>query len=272
MAYTAQVSADNRAKADQVEQELRTQSDTWLRCIDTGLKSAEYAAKLREEFVKAGNEPNPQRQVALMNVVIAAFPPMTAQRILQAAASEGGSPAVQDRYARAREQLEEEGAHEEKAACPTVNLVLESVSQQQTAPADLRAETAPLALNATGCAPNPPPAPLGAAVFPQIVQPADEQRAREILAGLVQLAPGTVVNAIDTVPSRNPQKAKAEVRYYYQDQKETAERLGALLDQVECLQGKGKSGKFAARYIGDQFSNLPRGRVELWFPALNKPG
>jgi hypothetical protein len=74
------------------------------------------------------------------------------------------------------------------------------------------------------------------------------------------------------VPSRNPQKAKAEIRYYYHDQKDTAERLSALLSQVECLQGKGGIGTFAAGYIGDQFSNLPRGRVELWFPALNKPG
>jgi hypothetical protein len=271
MAYTAQLSADNRARADREEQGLRTQSDTWLRCIDTALKSAEYAAKLREDFVKAGNEPNPQRQVALMNVVIAAFPPVTARRILQAAASEGGSPAVHDRYARARERLEEDGAKEEKAACPSVELVLESVSQEQTAPADLTTETASLALNATGCSAIPAPAPLGVAVFPQIVQPEDAQRAREILAGLVHLAPGTVVKAIDTVPSRNILKAKAEVRYYYHDQEETAERLGALLNQVECLQGKGAPRTFAARYIGDQFSNLPRGRVELWFPALNKP-
>jgi hypothetical protein len=211
MAYTAQVSADNRAKADLAEQDLRTHSDTWLRCIDTALKSAEYAAELREEFVKAGSEPNPQRQVALMNVVIAAFPPATAQRILQAAASEGGSPAVQDRYARARETLEEARAKEEKAACPTVDLVLESVSQEQTAPADLTAETASLTLNATGCPPNPPPAPLNVAVFPQVVQPDDGQHAREILAGLVHLAADIVVKAIDTVPSRNPQKAKAEI-------------------------------------------------------------
>jgi len=235
------------------------------------LKSAEYAAKLREEFVKAGNEPNPQRQVALMNVVIASFPPVTARRILQAAASEGGFPAVQDRYARARETLEGEHANEEKAACPTVDLVLESVSQQQTAPADLGAETASIPLNATGCPSNPPPAPLSVAVFPQIVQSDDAQRAREILAGLVKLAPGTVVNAIDIVPSRNPQKAKAEVRYYYQDQKETAKHLGEILNQVECLQGKKSVGTFTARYIGDQFSNLPRGRVEVWFPALNTP-
>lgn len=106
-------------------------------------------------------------------------------------------------------------------------------------------------------------------MFPQIVRLDDKLRAQQILAGLVQLAPNTEVKAIDTVPSRDPENAKAEIRYYYRDQKDTAERLSTLLAQVGCLEGKGGIGTFEPKYIGDRFSNLPRGRIELWFPALN---
>jgi hypothetical protein len=259
MANTAQVSADRRAEADRQEQDRRTKSDIWLRCIETALKSAEYAAKLREDFVKAGSEPNPQRQVALMNVVIATFPPGTARRILQAAASEGGSPAVQQRYVEARDAL----PPEDNAACLITDVVLQRVPEERTASAELPTAS----LTGTGCKPNPTPTPLGVTVFPQIVREDDKVRAQQILAGLVQLAPNTVVKAIDEVPSHDPKRAKAEIRYYYKDQEDIAERLTTLLAQVGCLEGKGGIGTFQPRYIGDRFSNLPRGRIELWFPA-----
>jgi hypothetical protein len=108
-------------------------------------------------------------------------------------------------------------------------------------------------------------------VFPQIVREDDKAGAQEILAGVVQLAPDTKVQGIDIVPARDPKNAKAEIRYYYKDQAEIAQRLSKLLAQVECLEGKGKIGSFEPRYIGNLFSNLPRGRIELWFPALNQP-
>ena len=242
----------------------RNTSDTRLRCMDTALKAADYAAKLRDDFVKAGTNSNPERQVALMNVVIAVFPPGTARRILQAAASEGSTPAVQQRYDEARTDLP---SHDDVESCPTSSLVLPGVPKEQTTLAALPT----ISFTPQNCPPNPPAPPLGLTVFPQIVRPEDKAGAQQILAGLVQLVPNTNVQAIESVPSRSPETAKAEIRYYYRDQADTADRLRKLLAQVGCLEGRGGLGAFEARYIGDRFSNLPRDRMELWFPALNQP-
>ncbi|MDT7951083.1 MAG: hypothetical protein RQ966_06210 [Acetobacteraceae bacterium] len=264
MAWTAHQSSVDLATAESRLQQTRTAADTALRCMDTALKTADYAIKLRDDFVKASADPT--RQLAIMNVVIATFPPATARRILQAAASEGGgSPTVLARYDEARTELP---THDDVTSCPTSEVVLQSAFTPQDVPASLPTN---VALAAPGCPTTGPQQAIPLLVFPQIVRAQDREAARRVLAGLVQIAPGTKVQAVDTVPARNPQNATAQVRYYFPDQADTASALAKLLDAAGCLAGVPGVGKFDTRYIGGNFSGLRRDRIEVWFPALNQP-
>jgi flagellar motility protein MotE (MotC chaperone) len=105
-------------------------------------------------------------------------------------------------------------------------------------------------------------------VFPQVLRAEDRETARRIMVRASAIDPTLRREAVDNVNARNLQQ-RPEMRYYYPEDRTEAERLVALIRRAACQEGLGPALEpLTPVYIGNSFRNLPRGRIELWFPAL----
>lgn len=99
-------------------------------------------------------------------------------------------------------------------------------------------------------------------VYPQIINPDNRQSAQSAIAILKSGMKGNFsVSAIELVPLNKG--IGGSVRYYYMNQKEEADNMAACLSALPEF----RSSTFKALYIGGQYSNLPKGRMEVWFPG-----
>ena len=250
------------------KQQASQHNDFLLRCIDAGLKAADYSARLREDFV-AGRE---SKQIAMLNVVLTSFPPRTALRVLDALGSETTTPLVKDQYLRAREAVEEavKTLSGGETACPAVDYVL-----LQTPPVQV-ATRIPVSNGVASAAPAPAPAPEPAGppldVYVQIVRAADRVQAQRVMAAFGAPAAFPKVLGPDLVEQRDPLNFVAEIRYYFADQKGQAEMLARMLTAAAEKAGVGGLGRFRVVQLPARFANLARDRIEVWFPVLQPPG
>lgn len=105
-------------------------------------------------------------------------------------------------------------------------------------------------------------------MFPHVLRAEDRDAARRILARASAIDPTLRREAVDNVEARNLGQ-RPQMRYYYPEDRVEAERLVALIQRAACAEGLGDALEpLTAVYIGNAFRNLPRGRIELWFPAL----
>lgn len=105
-------------------------------------------------------------------------------------------------------------------------------------------------------------------LFPHVLRAEDRDAARRIMARAAAIDPMLRREAVDNVDARNLRQ-RPEMRYYYPEDRLEAERLVALIRRAACEEGLGRALEpLTAVYIGNTFRNLPRGRIELWFPAL----
>jgi hypothetical protein len=106
------------------------------------------------------------------------------------------------------------------------------------------------------------------AMFPHVLRAEDRDTARRIMVRASAIDPTLRREAVDNVNARNLQQ-RPEMRYYYPEDRAEAERLVALIRRAACEEGLGPALEpLTPVYIGNSFRNLPRGRIELWFPAL----
>jgi hypothetical protein len=138
--------------------------------------------------------------------------------------------------------------------------------------ADISRELAPPVPAASSC-PALPPTPANAeqlTILSQVVRIEDRDPARSIIDRARILDRQVRREVIEYVRSRNPDTQRAELRYYHRDQEEEARWLKALLERAACMHGLGNALRdIKLSYIGDRFANLPRGRIEAWFPHLS---
>lgn len=105
-------------------------------------------------------------------------------------------------------------------------------------------------------------------MFPHVLRAEDRDAARRIMVRASAIDPTLRREAVDNVDARNLRQ-RPEMRYYYPEDRLEAERLVALIRRAACEEGLGRALEpLTAVYIGNTFRNLPRGRIELWFPAL----
>jgi hypothetical protein len=134
---------------------------------------------------------------------------------------------------------------------------------------------APVPTAAASC-----PAPSGPSVLPlvvyyQIVRKQDRDIASRVGYDMPSGFPSA---GIEYVPETDPAKQYPQVRYYYPEQKDAAEYLACLLTEAYTRDaGKkptvnGQEVSFSAVSIAKKYSNLPPGRVEVWFPAMASEG
>ena len=248
-------------------QQVNQRNDFLLRCIDAGMKAADYATKLREEFA-AGDE---QRQIGTLNVVLTSFPPHTALRVLDALGSEGVRPVVLYQFVQARLVVREAAAKSDvgREPCPAVEYV--ALQRPASRPAETAAE-APAPTETPAPTGTPPPAPAPAVtpldVYVQTVRETDRAAAQRVMQawGTPPEFPRSL--GPDFVPQRDPSAAPAQVRFYYADQKDQAERLARIIAAAGAKAGVGGLDGIRAVQLPARFANLPRNRIEVWFPAL----
>lgn len=251
-------------------QQVNQRNDFLLRCIDAGMKAADYAAKVREEF-KAGDE---ARQIGALNIVLTSLPPHTAIRVLDAIGTESSTPAVLDAMVAAhREALKAATASDVgREPCPTVQYV---ALLPVPATADVPPSPTSPSVQPTPVQPSTPPdqpAPAQATppldVYVQIVRDTDAATARRVIQAL-GTPPGFPRSfGPDYVPQRDSAAARPEVRFYYGDQKAQAERLAVLLAEAAARAGVAGLDGIRAVQLPARFSKLPRNRIEAWFPQL----
>ncbi|WP_159351497.1 hypothetical protein [Roseomonas harenae] len=263
--YNTIVNSQNereRTEISQAEQRRRSETEQRIRCLETGTKVAEFAASQRDSFVNK----EPKEQVSFMNIVLASFSPATARRVLVATASEARDSVVRARFEEALEQLRSDPATE---ACPAVNLTLRLPEPRSEQPVQPPPEPVP---QTTGACPavTAPASAAPLAIYPHVVLEADRPAVRKIVDRVRAQATDFTRVPIDMVEVRNPLSQAAEIRYYFREQEPQARRLAELLKSAACLEGITGLGDFRVNYIGDRYSNLPPGRIEVWFPAISR--
>lgn len=237
-------------------QQATQRNDFQLRCVEAGMKAADYSEQLREKFAAADES----KQIATLNVVMASLPPHTAQRVLDAVGSQAITPRVKDAYLAARDVARAATeAQNGGRVCPEVDYVGQ----------EPQAEVSP----ATATASDPSSVPTAVPVSPlnvyvQIVRPQDRVAASKIMGKLPASAEFPHVFPADLVLQRDPMNFVGQIRYYYADQMPQAEKLAKEISAAATDLGIAGAGNLQVKALPARFSNLPRDRIEVWFGAL----
>lgn len=64
-------------------------------------------------------------------------------------------------------------------------------------------------------------------------------------------------------------RTSGDVRYFYVEDRQQAETIRGLIER--SLAGQGKKTELQLRFLGDSYTNVPRGQIEVWLPSLS-PG
>lgn len=250
----------------------KSESDRRLAEIDLGLKTAGFVLERRERFLAAP----PEGQVAFVGLVVHIFPPEDARRLLaqlgQDLASQAASIAA---ICSALGRLG--GAGAESAAVlrctgePAPVTVAARPEPAEAAVARREAEAierraAAQEAAADPCAGLPEPSERELRVFPHVTARPDRVFVQERTAQLAQ-GIGWPLAGVEFVDLRWT-RPDGEIRYYFPDQCRLAVQLGERLDRALRAAGLRDPPRFAVRYIGINYRNLPRGRIELWLPPL----
>lgn len=116
------------------------------------------------------------------------------------------------------------------------------------------------------CAGLPEPSEAELRVFPHVTARQDRVLVQENAAVLAREI-GWPLAAAEFVEI-GWTRADGEVRYYFPDQCRLAAELSRRLDRGLRVAGLARPPPITVRYIGINYRNLPRGRIEVWLPPL----
>ncbi|MFT8246990.1 hypothetical protein [Roseomonas sp. BN140053] len=257
--------AEQAAQREEAEVR-RLAAERSIHCVELGMRVADFT---REQVRAAGQQDRPGVEL-IANTVIGLFPPAEAAAILRAVRVNLSErvmrePAVQARWDDILDRLED-GVPAGCERARDLRLALPAARPDTPVPAPAAAATVPAVPPTAGSCPELGPPAVGAArllVFTQIVQGADRDAARRILERAATLEPGFNRAPIEDIRARNPDAQRPEVRYYFADQSDEAERLIAVVRRAACLEGLSTPLEgLRATYIGNRFQNLPRADSE----------
>ncbi|WP_019015974.1 hypothetical protein [Elioraea tepidiphila] len=250
----------------------KSESDRRLAEIDLGLKTAGFVLERRERFLAAP----PEGQVAFVGLVVHLFPPADARRLLaqlgQDLASQAASIAA---ICSALGRLGEAGAESAAVLRCTGEPAPMAVAAGPEPPAVLAARrdaeamerrAAAQATAADPCASLPEPTERDLRVFPHVTARPDRVFVQERIDLLAQ-GIGWPVAGVEFVDIRWT-RPDGEVRYYFPDQCRLAVQLSERFERALRTTGLREPPRLSVRYIGINYRNLPRGRIEVWLPPL----
>lgn len=252
----------------------RSESDRRLAEIDLGLKTAGFVLERRERFLAAP----PEGQVAFVGLVVHIFPPADARRLLaqlgQDLASQAASiAAICSALGRLGEPGTETAAQLRCTGEPAP--VQPETRPEPPAAAAARRDAEAMERRAAAqetaadpCAGLPEPTERDLRVFPHVTARQDRVLIQERSAQLAQ-GIGWPLAGVEFVDIRWT-RPDGEIRYYFPDQCRLAVQLGERLDRALRAAGLREPPRLAVRYIGINYRNLPRGRIEVWLPPLTQ--
>ncbi len=243
----------------------KSESDRRLAEIDLGLKTTGFVLERRERFLAAP----PEGQVAFVGLVVHIFPPADARRLLaqlgQDLASQAAAIAA---ICSALGRLGDIGAQtaEQLRCTGEPALPAEAADRHEAEAIERRAAAQGAAPDP--CADLPEPSEPELRVFPHVTARQDRVYLLERSAELAQaigwpLAGVEFVNISWTRPD-------GEVRYYFPDQCRLAVQLRERFKRALRAGGLREPPQLSVRYIGINYRNLPRGRIEVWLPPLTR--
>lgn len=252
----------------------KSENDRRLAEIELGLKTAGFVLERRERFLAAP----PEGQVAFVGLVVHLFPPEDARRLLarlgQDLASQAASIAA---ICSALGRLGEAGA--ESAALlrctgePAPVMVAARPEPPEAVVARREAEVIERRAAAQEAAPDPcaglpEPSEQALRVFPHVTARQDRVLVQEHAAALAREIgwPVAGVEFVDISWTR----PEGEIRYYFPDQCRLAVQLSERFDRALRGAGLRQTPRLSVRYIGINYRNLPRGRIEVWLPPLGR--
>jgi hypothetical protein len=252
----------------------KSESDRRVAEIELGLKTTGFVLERRERFLAAP----PEGQVAFVGLVVHIFPPEDARRLLaqlgQDLASQAASiaaicsalgrlGAIGAETANQLRCTGEPAPMQVAVAAPT--LAAEAARREAEA---LERRAAAQEAAPDPCAGLPEPSERELRVFPHVVTRQDRvvfQERAPVLAREI----GWPLAGVEFVDIRWT-RADGEIRYYFPDQCRLAVQLSERLDRALRAGGLREPPRFAVRYIGINYRNLPRGRIEVWLPPLGQ--
>lgn len=245
---------------------LKDQNDRRLREVDLGLKTAEFVLEKQDTFLAVSAD----GQRAFVGLVVDVFPPEDARRVLRrfgrAVTQAGPAAAVCSALTRlgAAADAEALGCTGEPMpaqlaqAPPTTAPPAQPGTYEQMERRAVAQQRAP-----DPCADLPEPTEASLRVFIHAARDRDRVALQENATALAAI--GWPVAPIETVARGAP--SQPEVRYYFPDQCRLAgtlaERVATALEAVGA-----ERAPVGLRYLGINYRNLPRGRIEVWLPAL----
>jgi hypothetical protein len=252
----------------------KSESDRRLAEIDLGLKTAGFVLERRERFLAAP----PEGQVAFVGLVVHLFPPADARRLLaqlgQDLASQAAAIAaicsalgrLGDIGAQTAEQLRCTGEPAPPRDAARPEPPAEAAYRREAEAMERRAAAQGAAPDP--CAGLPEPSEPELRVFPHVTARQDRVFLQERTALLAQEV-GWPVAGVEFVDIRWA-RPDGEVRYYFPDQCRLAVQVSERFGRALRAGGLREPPRLSVRYIGINYRNLPRGRVEVWLPPLTQ--
>jgi hypothetical protein len=221
-------------------------------------------------------------KVNQINIIIASFPPDTANRFLSALAPRmGNAQPVIRAFQVAQDNAVASVEVDKRLTCPSATQLIGTNEanagpgaqitpqppQAQTTPQPPQAQANPSRTDATATT-TAPTAKHKLTVYYQVTQSADLRYAGMIakdVADATDLSASFPSAGVDLVAAVRP-LGQTEVRYYRLEQEDAA------LDLRNQLRIEAKAMSLdlnvQAVYIGAKYPNLPSGRMEVWFQPL----
>lgn len=248
---------------------LKDQNDRRLREVDLGLKTAEFVLAKQDTFLAVSAD----GQRAFVGLVVDIFPPEDARRVLRrfgrAVTQAGPAAAVCSALTRLGAAADAEAlgctgepmpvqiAQAPPTAAPPAQPAQPSAYERMERRA-LAQQRAP-----DPCADLPDPTERELRVFIHVARDRDRVLLLEHPRALATVP--WPIAPIETVAKGTPDQA--EIRYYFPDQCRLAVALARWM--AHGLEAAGaRIGEVGVRYLGVNYRNLPRGRIEVWLPAL----
>jgi hypothetical protein len=254
----------------QFYEEEKSEREFRLSCVASAATIAQMAFALSKDFASMPDN----EKINQINIIIASFPPDTANRFLGALAPRMGSaqPVIRAFQVAQNNSVAFVEA-DKRLVCPSAPQLIGT----DDAAADLTPASTPQPPQPQTSPPSVAAAPSPSATTPvkprltiyyQITQRADLNYATMIAKGIAEatdLKASFPSAGVELVPAARP-LGQTEIRYYRADQDAAAQDL---LEQL-LNEAKGKSLNLSARtvYIGAKYPNLPPGRMEVWFQPL----
>lgn len=255
---------------------LKDQNDQRLREVDLGLKTAEFVLEKQDTFLAVSAD----GQRAFVGLVVDVFPPEDARRVLRrfgrAVTQAGPAAAVCSALARLGADADAEvlGCTGEPVPVQIAEAPIATPGPPAPASAERPVQVAAVAMERRAvaqqrapdpCADLPEPTEATLRVFIHAARDRDRVMLQENAAALAAI--GWPVAPIETVVRGSP--PQAEVRYYFPDQCRLAETLAGRVGKALEAAGAERTA-IGLRYLGINYRNLPRGRIEVWLPAFEQ--